>query len=266
MSRFIKDIKKYSKYMVYSAKSGLKSEVAGSHLGWIWWILEPVMFMLVYWFIFAIVFGNTTQYFPIFVFIGLTIWNFFNRCILNSVKIVNTNKGIVSKVYLPKYTLIMVEMMIQGFKMAVSFGVIIVMMIIYKVPVSPCLLWMIPIILTLFLITFGLGCIMAHFGVFVEDLKTVLTIVLRIIFYMSGVFYELVPRAGKHSKIPAPWDIVLSKCNPIAFLMTSARNSLIYSANAGYKVLAAWLAVGIILSVIGVRVIYKYENSYVKVM
>ncbi len=267
MSRFIKDIKKYRKYMTYSAKSGLKSEVAGSHLGWIWWVLEPVMFMLVYWFIFSVIFGNSTKYFPIYVFIGLTVWNFFNKSLMDSVKIVNTNKAIVSKVYLPKYTLIIVDMLMQAFKMAISFGVVIVMMIIYRVPITLNILWIIPVILTLFLFSFGLNCIVAHFGVFVEDLKTVLNVLLRVIFYMSGVFYELVPvDPAKKARIPYPFDLILSKCNPVAFLMMSARKCMIYSSPVGYKVLAVWFIVGAVLSIIGVRTIYKYENSYVKVM
>ena len=79
MKRFIDDIKKYNKYAMYSAKSGLKSEVANSYLSWMWWILDPLLFMLVYSFISIIVFGKGEQYFPIFVFIGLSSWTFFDK-------------------------------------------------------------------------------------------------------------------------------------------------------------------------------------------
>ncbi len=266
MSRFIKDIKKYSKYMIYSAKSGLKSEVAGSHLGWIWWVLEPFMFMLVYYFIFSVIFGQSADYFPIFVFIGLTIWNFFNKNLLDSVKIVNNNKAIVSKVYVPKFTLILIGMLRQGFKMMISFGIVIGMMIVFQVQVTLYALWFIPIIITLYLLSFGINCIIAHFGVFVEDLRTLLNVLLRIMFYMSGVFYELIPMKGGNSRIPEPWATILTKCNPIAFLMTECRNSLIYAQNIDGIVLGIWFVIGFGLSVLGIRTIYKYENSYVKVM
>ena len=99
MSRFFNDLKKYSKYVKYSAKSSLKSEVAGSYLGWIWWVLEPVLFMLVYWFIFSVIFSNKTQYFPIFIFIGLSMWNFFNKGLNDAVLIVKNNVATISKVY-----------------------------------------------------------------------------------------------------------------------------------------------------------------------
>ena len=54
MKRFWKDIKRYMPYAKYATKSGLKSEVASSHLSWLWWILDPILFMLVYWFIFMV--------------------------------------------------------------------------------------------------------------------------------------------------------------------------------------------------------------------
>ena len=86
--RFKNDLQKYWKYTQYAAKSQLKSEVASSYLNWLWWILDPLLFMLVYTFIALIVFKKSVEYFPVFVFIGLTCWNFFNKCVLGSVKVV----------------------------------------------------------------------------------------------------------------------------------------------------------------------------------
>ena len=87
MNRFIKDFKRYYNYISYSTKSELKSEVANSHLSWLWWILDPLLFMLVYSFISIIVFGKSEQYFPIYVFIGLNCWQFFEKTVKQSVKL-----------------------------------------------------------------------------------------------------------------------------------------------------------------------------------
>ncbi len=43
----------------------------------LWWILDPILFMLVYWFIFMVIFGQKKEYFHIFVFVGLSMWNLF---------------------------------------------------------------------------------------------------------------------------------------------------------------------------------------------
>ena len=85
MKKFIEDIKKYYKYIIYATRSNLKTEVANSYLNWLWWILDPLCFMLVYTFIVEIVFKTKEVCFPVFVLIGLTVWNFFNMNVNSSV-------------------------------------------------------------------------------------------------------------------------------------------------------------------------------------
>ena len=69
MGRFINDVKKYYNYTIYSAKSELKSEVSNSYLNWIWWVLEPLCFMMIYAFVFGVVFNSKEEYFLAFIFI-----------------------------------------------------------------------------------------------------------------------------------------------------------------------------------------------------
>ena len=68
MNRFIKDTKKYWKYTIYAAKSQLKTEVANSYLNWIWWILEPFCFMLIYAFVFGLMFHHKELYYNAYIF------------------------------------------------------------------------------------------------------------------------------------------------------------------------------------------------------
>ena len=156
----------------------------------------------------------------------------------------------------------MVRMFVNGFKMLISFGIVIIMMVIYRVPVSFNILYMIPIMLTLFLFTFGCSTIVAHFGVFVQDLSNVINIVLRLLFYITGIFYNVETRLAKF----APWNKVILHCNPLALLLTSARRCMIYDQTPVRKFLLLWMVLSFILSAIGVKIIYKYENSYVKVI
>ena len=258
--RFFNDIKKYWSYTVRSAKAELKSEVASSYLSWLWWILDPLLFMMVYTFIAVIVFEKGGKYFPIFVFIGLTMWNFFNTVILGSVKIVKNNSATVSKVYIPKFILVIKRMMVNGFKMAISFILVFILMGIYRVPVSYHILYIFPVLVVMMLVTFGVSNLMLHFGVFVEDLRNVMTVVMRLCFYMSGIFYSISER------VPEPYNRIMQQLNPAAFLIDSARQSLIYSGTPARKVLLVWGVVGLILSVLSIKVVYKYENSYVKVI
>lgn len=260
MKRFIKDIKKYWKYIIYQTRAEIKVEIIDSYLGWIWLFLEPLCFMLIYTFIASIVFNSKIDAFPVFVFSGLTIWNFFNKSISASVKAVSKNKEIVTKVYVPKFVLLIVIIFVNLFKLFVSFGLLLIFMICYQIPISFNILWIIPIIVCLTLITFGIGSIFMHFGVFMNDLVNLTNIGLRLVFYLSGIFYDI------GSKVPMPYRNILLYCNPIAYFITSFRNGLMYSSGINILALLVWFVISVILCMIGIRTIYKHENTYVKVM
>ena len=260
LQQFLKDTKKYWAYALRAAKADLKSEVATNHLGWLWWILDPLLFMLIYSFVAIVVFNKNVQYLAAFIFVGLSCWDFFSKTIKQSVKLVSGNKPVVSKVYLPKFVLIYVRMMVNGFKMFISFSLVVGMMIIYQVPLTYRIIYFPFLLILLSLLTFGISCIMLHAGVFVEDLFNVINAFLRLVFYLSGIFYSLPDRV--HGWI----GFVLLKCNPFAAIITSMRSCVLYSSDPDFITMAIWLVIAVILTVIGVRLIYKNENSYVKVM
>lgn len=257
LKRFIKDMKKYLPFSFVSAKSQLKSEVANSYLNWIWWILDPLCFMLIYTFFFGYVFNARELYFSVFIFIGLSMWNFFNKSIMNSIKIVKNNKAIVSKVYFPKYILILTKIWVNGFKMIVAFGIVALMMCFYRIPISINIFYFFPILLNLGLFSFGVSCFLLHYGVYIEDLSNIMNIVLRFLLYLTGIFYDIEKRIPEFGEL-------LSKMNPIAFFITSMRKCLIYSERPNLKILFSWFVVSLLIAVFGICKVYKEENSYVK--
>jgi len=267
MGRFIKDFKRFFNYTVYSSKAELNSEVADSFLSWLWWFLDPLLYMLVYSFIAVVVFKSNVQYFPVFVFLGLNTWTFFSKTVKSSVKVVSGKKMIVTKVYVPKYMFIFEKIGVYGFKMVVSNLLVVITMIGYHVPLNWRIVWIIPISMVLVVVTFGLSTIISHFGVFVEDLLNVITVVLQLFFYLSGIFYSIEP-IGKNIKgrVPQPYDTLLIKLNPIALVITDLRRVMLYGEDPHWLMLLIWFAAGLLMSIVGVKIIYKFENSYVKVI
>ena len=102
---------------------------------------------------------------------------------------------------------------------------------------------------------------MLHFGVFAENLTNLTNIFLRMIFYMTGVFYDLSTRVTN-----VTYRTILLDLNPLANFIYNMRNVLIYSSHPIGMWTLLWFFVGVFLSILGVRTIYKYENTYVKVM
>ena len=64
----------------------------------------------------------------------------------------------------------------------------------YGVPLTLDILYVIPILITLVTVVFGISCFLLHYGVFVEDLSNVLNIALRFLFYLTGIFNPAQPR------------------------------------------------------------------------
>ena len=254
------NINKYFNYAKYASKSELKAEVANSYLNWIWWVLDPLCFMIIYTFIVVVVFKSNESYLPVFVFIGITLWNFFSKLLSASVKIISSNKAIVSKVYIPKYILLISKSFTLLFKTMISFALIIVLMIIFKVPFTLNMLYFILVLIPFYLVTFGFSTFLMHFGVYIEDLSPTTNILLKLLFYMSGIFYNI------ELRIPFPYNQFMLYLNPIAYLISEFRNVLIYNVSPNFIFLTLWGLIGLILSLIGMLTISKYENSYVKVI
>lgn len=260
MIKFFKDIKKYFNYIFYSAKTTLKSEVANSYLNWLWWILEPLCFMVIYALVFTFFFKGNIKHLSPFIFIGITFWDFFSRMLKNSVKLVRSNKTIVSKVYIPKYALVLEKLAVNMFKTSISFAIIIALMIVTKVPFTFHVLWSVLLIASLLIFVFGLSTIFMHFGVYVDDLSNITEIFLRLMFYMTGVFYNLGDKAIGNL------GFVLVHFNPMAFYINAFRDSLLYGKMPELLWLLGWTAVGVLLSVVGITLVQKNENNYVKVI
>lgn len=260
IKHFVSDTKKYFSYAIRSAKADLKSEVANSYLDWLWWLIEPFCTMLIYTLIFGVVFNASEQYFPVFIFVGITMWGFFSRSISGSVNMVRMNRAIITKVYMPKYILLFSKMLVNGFKMLVSFGIVILMMIVFGVAPTVNIIWAVPIFLILFLFTFGVGTIMMHYGVYVSDLSYITGIVLNMLMYLTGTFYSVAKR------IPAPFGELLEKCNPVAFLISSMRNALLYGQAPDLMLMLVWTVASFVLIILGTLTIYNNENAYVKVI
>ena len=256
--KFFKELKQYSYYIYFAARANLKAQVAGAYLNWIWWVLEPLGMMVVYSIIFGWFFKQSIAYFPIFIFIGNNIFGFMSKVLLQSVSLVRINQALLSRIYIPKFVLLTVELFINGFKSLIQFGLTVILMIIFRVPVTVNFLWIIPVLIDVVIVTFALGTLFLNWGVFLEDLEHAMTIFVSVWMYFSGVFYEF------RSVLDEPYADIALFVNPAACLIAAARDALIYGKMPSLIMLLSWGVIGIALSAIGIRMIYKNENSYIK--
>ena len=260
IKEFFNNCKKYWHFCRYSAYCQLNMEVAGMRLGWIWWLLEPALTMGIYTFVFTVVFGREMTYLMAFISCGVMMWGFFQRSVLGSVGLVKRYSGLLSRVYMPKYILAISCMMLNMFKMLIAFLIVLFFMLYYKVPLRITMLQMIPVLIVYMVITFGISVWFMHFGVYLPDLRKIISVLLQVMFYLSGVFFSLDQRLGEGM------GLILRNFNPVASLMYEGRNALLYGVDCSAATVGMWFAVGVILSITGVRMVVLYEKDYLKVI
>jgi len=260
ITKAIRDINKYWEYTVYAAKTDLKAEVANSYLNRLWWLLEPFFSMMVYVIVFGHVMGQSVENYATFTFSSLLMFNYFSKTINYSVKLVRNNRDIITKVYVPKFIILISDMILNMFKLAFSLVVLVPMIIIFRVPIGINILYVLPAYLTLVLLSFGVGMILLHFGVYVDDLAYAIGILMNMLMFMSGIFYDVL------TTLPAPLNTIMMCCNPLAMLISSMRDALLYNRISNVPILLGWMMISVILCFVGVHIVYKNENAYVKMV
>ena len=99
-----------------------------------------------------------------------------------------------------------------------------------------------------------------HFGVTLNDLGNLTNIALRMVFYLSGIFYNI------NERLHGTLKYLLLRLNPIAFCMNELRKVMLQNHLPSFTGLTVWLILGILLCALGVHLIHKNENSYAKVI
>ena len=133
-------------------------------------------------------------------------------------------------------------------------------MIIYKIPIGINLLYMIPNLVVFFTFCFACSLYFLHFGVYVSDLSRLVAIALNLMFYLTGIFFNI------QKSFPAPYGYFLQRINPIAHLIFCMRKSLLYNETPSRVMLGIWFVISILLAAGGIRLISKNENNYVKII
>ncbi len=260
MRKFFTQLKKYKDYIIYSARADLNAEVANSYLNRLWWLLEPFFSMLVYVVVFGRLLGGTAQNYATFVFSALLMWRFFSATVSYSVKLVRNNAGILTKVYVPKFVILLSDMILNLLKLLFSMIVLVVMLAIFRVHIGLNILWVIPAYALMILFSFGMGMILLHYGVYVDDLSYAVGILLTMLNFLSGTFYDVM------TTIAAPLNTLLMVFNPVAVFTDVMRSALLSNAAVDLPLLGLWTIASLLLCYIGVHIVYANENSYVKLV
>jgi len=214
-------------------------------LGVVWVILQPLLMMLVFAFLFGRTVGITSDgvSYPLFAYAGLVMWTFFSSAVNAAGNSLVNSASLITKVYFPR---ILVPAAAVGATL-VDFGVscvpLAILMIFWKVPLTWNLL-LIPLFVVLVVVlAFGFGMWMAALNVKYRDIKLALPFVIQLWFFASPIIYPLSIIHGKLRSVLA--------LNPMAGIIEGFRTSL-YSHKA-----FDWRTIGFAAAVAAVFLVYS---------
>ena len=180
------------------ARRDMIERYRGSMLGFAWSLLNPLFMLLVYTFVFTVIFGSKWPQtgggsgdFAVNVFAGMIIFSIFAECASRAPVLVLQNANLVKKVVFPIEVLAWVPLMSSLFHALVSFGVLVVFVLVLAGRVHPTALLFPVAILPVVLLTLGISWFLSSLGVFFRDTSHTVALLLTAVMFMSPIFYPM---------------------------------------------------------------------------
>lgn len=207
-------------------KINLKDRYLASKLGGLWAILNPIIMLSIFTFIFGFVYkarlpgATTTLSYVIWLISGYGPWLAISEGLLNSSNSIVSNSGLVKNMAFKTELLPMSAVLVSIVPLIVTLFFLTILMLFEGNYPSWHALIIIPVIIAMYLLMFGLGFFLAAITVFLRDLVIVLPNILMMILFVSPIFYTL-------TAMPKIIQIV-SKANPFYILTEGFRQPLIF--------------------------------------
>lgn len=223
--------RRYLALVFYKTYADLRAESERTYVGYLWWVLEPVASMLVYYLVFSVIMKRGGEDYVAFLFAGVVPWRYFQATVMRGSSAILSARGLMQQVYLPKSVLSLVVLLVDSFKFAVVFILMVIYLLIAGYPITAAWGWLPLVLLTQFLLVAALTVASAAVTPFLPDVRVVLQNVLRLWFFLSGVFYDL--------EIFSEQAQEYLRLNPMAVLLESYRDVLIDAGTPAVGRLAA---------------------------
>lgn len=171
--------------------SDLKIKYANSILGFAWSMLNPLMMMIILYFVFSNVFKNNQDNFVLYLLIGILSWRFFSLVTVSALKSIVMNPSMVKKIYVPREALTLSAVLSGLISSFLEFTVLLPLLIFFGVGVSMAIVFFPVIHIVYFMMIYGLALILASLYVYFRDLNQIWEVIIQLGFYLSPIVYPL---------------------------------------------------------------------------
>lgn len=236
----------------------LQIRYAGTWLGYLWTLLDPLAMAFIYWLVFTQIIGAKNigeQPYILFLLTGILSWTWFNGSVTDSARSLVVESKMVRSIAIPRYLWVIKSIGAKGTEFLLAFPILIIITLITQANVNLEIFWIIFAIVLQFLLLSGIGLILAPLTVLARDTSNLLRILLRMMFYLTPIIYGI-------SDIPEKYQI-LSYFNPMTGIISMYRAGFWPEPNLLTAVIFSTV-ISLSVFVIGVAFFKRIEKTVLK--
>lgn len=257
-SQYLYSIWRKRELIFYLVKSNLKVSTARTFFGYLWWAIDPLLYMSVYYILVDVIFQRGGEDYPAYLFIALIPWKWTITSIVDATGSITSNAGLIKQLPLPKVIFPLNNVLVNTFRFLVGTGVLIAFLIVYGIPIT----WYIvlfPIVMIVQLsFLLALALVFSLLGTYLRDTKNMTQYMFRLWFYLSPGLYMI-------DRVPA----VLQKFlwwNPVTHFFVGYRDLLLYHQMPDFRGLTLIFLASVLLIIMSLNQFRKHEGEFAKVV
>lgn len=201
----------------------------GSYLGVLWSFITPLIMLVIYTFVFAVVFKArwraeveaSTGEFALTLFAGMAAFNLFAETVSRAPTLILGVPNYVKKVVFPLEVLPVVTLGSALVNSLVTVGLVVLGALLLLQHFSPLIIVLPLVYLPLLLLSLGAGWFLASLGVYIRDIGQGIGLVVQMLFFISPVLYPV-------SAVPEDLRGILL-VNPLTHILTWFRHVLLWN-------------------------------------
>ena len=251
----VESLDKYNFLIRQLVARDFKTKYKRSVLGMFWSFLNPLLTMSIQYVVFSTFFKSDIPNFIIYLLCGIICFNFFNEATGMCLMSILGNSSLINKVYVPKYIYPFSRTLSSCVNLLLSLVPLLIMLIITGTFVSPAALLLPYPLIMLFLLSYGVGLILATMMVFFRDTQFLWNIFSMLLMYLTPIFYPdtIIPK----------YFMPIYRLNPLYHVIGFIRDILMYK-EAPEPAAYLWCAVACLFPfLIGGLVFRKNEDKFV---
>lgn len=252
------------KMILSLAKNDFKTKYAGSYLGIIWAFIQPLVTILVYWFVFSHLKAGAQRDVPFVLWLvaGLVPWFFFQDGLNSGTSSLIEYSYLVKKVVFQINVLPMVKVISALFVHLAFIGICLLLYITMGYVPGVSAVQILYYSFAVFVLVLGMSYFTSAVVVFFRDLSQFINICLQVGVWMTPIMWNF-----QDFHLAAPLQFIL-KLNPMFYIVEGYRDALISGRWFWERpVLTAYFwMVTILMFVIGTRVFRKLKIHFADVL